>query len=598
MALKCFVYVKNSAALKNNLELNRKLVYRPDHPTQTAVASFDSTLEDVYRSMVNPTTITYPCSVFGSPSSVVSGTPPNTTTHTLYGSDDIITIVYDKNALKSTFEQQITSTRKANFTPDDLDLRSSAEGMFHYISKILLYCYNFPSEIGGASTSAHKNFLDRVLKASNYASTSPRTGADATHWDKAFQDRNFKGKYVEKSADIPRAVRINSGDIVEVINYIDIKFNFDEKHPNPSATATAEEKRVKFELGLKAYYNPDEFIKQSQENKRLIYLYEDMNPNERTQGNKFNDSHQVSKEDFEKRIIESLHKGLNRDKNNYKHFESYSTRRIFPGADKSAATPKDIEGTDVFWIFHSYKNKYSDKGGASGSRPTENTIKSWIQHYLKNDSTTHAQTSANKKDNKWYSDRWPELFSNSKIIIWPIWKNKYNNSQKHIISIKDLRDEVQRINVVKAGGTSNIGTDYVEVFYVGNQSTVANDFPMPILCFDANDNGKLKTPLHDAFRDYYPASNITNTSKEKGHKQFQFVLIEALKICAPIKTGTILSKRTTLEETHDFHIEYGGKDKDFKVRFEFNGKKYYVQSSTSAEIPTRIPKEATPNTKG
>lgn len=597
MALKCFVYVKNSAALKNNLELNNKLVYRPDHPTETNRVSFESTLEDVHRSMINPTTITYPCSVFGAPRQVVSGTPPNTTNLTLYGSDDIITVVYDKEALQGTLNA-ITATKNANFKPDNFDLRSTSEGMFHYILKILLYCYNFPSEASGSGTTPYSNFLDRVLYAADYTSAAPRTGSDATHWDTAFDGENFKGKYVKGSAVIPTATIIKG---VNLINFIDLKFNFNEDHPSNSNSGTPPVDRVKFELPVKAYYNPDEFIKENQKSNRFVYLYEDKTTDDRITNNSFNPSHQVSIEEFRERIIQSLHKGLNEDKNNYKHFESYKTTRMFP------LQSGNIEGTDIFWIFHSYKLKFStdpntgskvEAGELPGDRPSENTIKGWIQHYLKNDSETHGEGKRNKKDNKYYVARWPDLFSNTKIIIWPVWTNIYENARKHIISIKDLRDQVQKVNLGNHAGPQNIGTDYVEVFYVGNESGTNHDFAMPILCFDANSEGRIKTPLHNVFKNYVPINNIVNDTNEKGYRQFQYVLLQALKICAPINTVTNSAEKTGIEKIYKFHIGYGGKDNNFKVRFEFNGKKYYVQSSENATIPARIDKETSASSAG
>lgn len=293
-----------------------------------------------------------------------------------------------------------------------------------------------------------------------------------------------------------------------------------------------------------AYFDADYFVENTN-SVYAVYRYEDLDNND-----------QINSSEFNTQIVTKLF-NITKD-GKYKSYSIYTARKR---VDDTTYVDED------FYVFTTLNKTAIDS----------DIMKTQVKAYLKN-----------LYDETYLRYHYPDLFSENKIIIAPIYDNTIatisgTNIYVYPVTTEKISSRLTALGFNMASGSQNYRP--CEVFYLGPgkgwTAGTSNPYAFPILAIESDYSASGVTqPISKRFPSYKPiyGEAVTGAAAE-----FHFIL---LKILAFFKAG-----KTSIDGNieDDFKTEYSVSseiDSTLKiciVQFTFAGNVWYVYGPTSAE---------------
>ena len=293
-----------------------------------------------------------------------------------------------------------------------------------------------------------------------------------------------------------------------------LRAEFSVTHP-ASTDDTANEATT---IRIDCYYNPDTYISIGVAKNYAVYTYEDLSYLAGKGGLNTVDDSDTKKEytkssgekttEFDAAITAPIHELLKKGK--YKSYRRYSdgtsdgtgrTDCYIGGVlediknDDEVIIGKKLSNdaqriTQVFYIFSSLD---------ADEVITTETQLAYIREYINSKYPTD--------DDKIERNlRYPNLFSDTVVEIYPVISNKTNSGNKNPIDGKTLTQFFNGIGKVLPYGSA--GFTPWEMFYVGSPASFNNSFRQPLVAFESTESSFENYPIASRFPNYRPFDTI------------------------------------------------------------------------------------------
>lgn len=289
-----------------------------------------------------------------------------------------------------------------------------------------------------------------------------------------------------------------------------LRAEFSVNHP-ASTDDTANEAST---IRIDCYFNPDTFINIGASKNYTVYTYEDLSYLAGRDGLGEIDDSDANKlytkpngtrsTEFDAGIVNPIHEILKKGK--YKSYRRYSDGTV-DGTGRTdcfiGGRVEDVEDNDgyvigkrlssdaeritqVFYIFTSLDED---------EIITNETMLTYIREYI----NAKYPTDEDKIERNL---RYPNMFSDTVVEIYPVITNKNNNIAKNPIDGRTLSQFFNGIGKVMTSGT--VGFAPWEMFYVGSPATFANSYRQPLIAFENTDSSFENCPISSRFPNYRP----------------------------------------------------------------------------------------------